>query len=67
MIFWYRKKLTVVRRILNGTMLQEPLLDLNVANKFDRGLLGIAVSRSQEKRDTEIHFSSKPFEPFSQP
>lgn len=32
-----------VKRIVNGTMLLEPLLDLNVANKNERGMLGIAI------------------------
>jgi glucose/arabinose dehydrogenase len=35
-----------VRRIVNGKMLPEPLLDVNVANKNERGMLGIAVSRN---------------------
>ena len=34
-----------VRRIVNGSLLKEPVLDVNVANKGDRGMLGIAVSR----------------------
>ena len=34
-----------VSRILNGALLQEPLLDVNVANEWDRGLLGIAVTK----------------------
>jgi glucose/arabinose dehydrogenase len=34
----------IVRRIVNGVMLQEPLLDLNVATYGHRGLLGIAIS-----------------------
>ena len=34
----------VIRRILNGVMLQKPLLDVNVANYGHRGMLGIAVS-----------------------
>jgi aldose sugar dehydrogenase len=36
-----------VRRILNGTMLQEPILDVNVANISERGMLGIAIANSQ--------------------
>ena len=32
-----------VKRILNGTVLPEPLLDVNVANKNERGMLGIAI------------------------
>jgi glucose/arabinose dehydrogenase len=34
----------IVRRIINGTMLPEPLLDVTVANKHERGMLGIAVA-----------------------
>src|SRR5215216_4160005 len=34
-----------VRRIINGDILNEPLLDVNVANEVERGLLGIAVSK----------------------
>jgi aldose sugar dehydrogenase len=34
----------IVRRIINSTMLPEPLLDVNVATFGHRGLLGIAVS-----------------------
>ena len=37
-----------VRRILNGTMLQEPILDVNVANISERGMLGIAIANSQK-------------------
>jgi glucose/arabinose dehydrogenase len=39
-----------VRRILNGTILQEPLLDVNVANISERGMLGIAISNSNERQ-----------------
>src|SRR5215204_7104578 len=35
-----------VRRIVNGVMLQEPLLDVNVATYGHRGMLGIAVSNT---------------------
>jgi glucose/arabinose dehydrogenase len=35
-----------VQRIVNGEMLGEPLLDLEVANQVERGLLGIAVSNN---------------------
>lgn len=33
-----------VQRIVNGNVLTEPLLDVHVANKSERGMLGIAVS-----------------------
>ncbi|MGI0002221.1 MAG: PQQ-dependent sugar dehydrogenase, partial [Nitrososphaeraceae archaeon] len=35
-----------VLRILNGEVLPEPLLDVNVANQVEQGLLGIAVSEN---------------------
>lgn len=34
----------IVRRIVNGTMLQKPLLDVNVATFGHRGMLGITTS-----------------------
>jgi aldose sugar dehydrogenase len=34
-----------VKRITNGSMLPEPLLDVNVANKGERGMLGIAIAK----------------------
>jgi glucose/arabinose dehydrogenase len=34
-----------VQRIVNGKMLPEPILDVNVANKYERGMLGIAVAK----------------------
>ena len=37
-----------VQRIINGTMLPEPLLDLNVGNLGERGLLGIAIAATNE-------------------
>jgi aldose sugar dehydrogenase len=42
-----------VRRIVNGNMLPQPLLDVNVANKNERGMLGIAISK-HEKEPTYI-------------
>ena len=33
-----------IKRIVNGRLLDRPVLDLNVANKVERGLLGIAVA-----------------------
>src|SRR3954469_17568833 len=35
-----------VNRIVNGKMLSQPVLDVAVANKIERGLLGIAVAPS---------------------
>src|SRR5919107_2996586 len=36
-----------VQRIIDGKILPEPLLDVNVANKSERGLLGIAISKHE--------------------
>jgi glucose/arabinose dehydrogenase len=37
-----------VNRILNGTMSEKPLLDVNVANKkYERGMLGIAIAQNR--------------------
>lgn len=38
-----------VRRIVNGNMLNESLLDVNVANKKETGMLGIAISKKESK------------------
>ena len=35
----------IVQRIVNGEMLKQPMLDVNVNSKDERGLLGIAVSK----------------------
>ena len=35
-----------VRRILNGTVLDKPILDVNVDNEVERGMLGIAISKN---------------------
>ena len=40
------KNTGIVRRIVNGVVLQDPLLDVNVATQGHRGMLGIAVSSS---------------------
>ena len=45
-----------VRRIVNAAMLQQPLLDVNVATYGHRGMLGIAVDSSLlENRSGELH------------
>lgn len=53
-----------VKRIINGVMLQEPLLDVNVANKVERGMLGIAVAKHQEQNNQRtylfLYFSEAP-------
>jgi aldose sugar dehydrogenase len=37
-----------VKRIVNGTMLKDPLLDVKVATRSERGMLGIAVAPKRE-------------------
>ena len=34
----------------NGTMLADPVLDVNVANKYERGMLGIAVLSNDDRQ-----------------
>ena len=40
-----------VQRIVNGKILAEPLLDVNVANKSERGMLGIAVASAKNNEN----------------
>jgi glucose/arabinose dehydrogenase len=44
-----------VRRIVNGVILQEPVLDVKVANKYDRGILGLAIAKSEDKDQNHIY------------
>ena len=37
-----------VQRIVNGTMVPNPLLDVNVGTQLERGMLGIAVGKSSD-------------------
>src|ERR671939_68781 len=43
-----------VRRIVNGTMLPNPLLHVNVDNKGERGMLGIAVTRIKNIGNSQL-------------
>lgn len=43
-----------VKRIVNGTILQKPLLHVNVSNKGERGLLGIAIANHKENGKTYV-------------
>jgi glucose/arabinose dehydrogenase len=47
------KNTGVVHRMVNGKMLPEPLLDVNVANEAERGLLGIAIAKDDNNTNTE--------------
>ena len=42
----------MVKRIVNGVILEEPILDVNVATAFERGLVGIAVAENDNDNDT---------------
>jgi aldose sugar dehydrogenase len=44
-----------VQRIVNGKMLSKPILDVNVANKYERGMLGIAVAKHNNNNDQQQH------------
>jgi glucose/arabinose dehydrogenase len=48
------KEKGTVQRIVNGEMLPEPLLDVNVANKSERGMLGIAVTKNGTTNNTYV-------------
>jgi glucose/arabinose dehydrogenase len=45
-----------VKRIINDTVQAEPLLDVNVANGPERGLLGITVSKQESKGGKDTIF-----------
>lgn len=54
------KNTGMVKRIVNGKMLPQPVLDISVANKIERGLLGIAVAHnltSDGKRYVFIYYT----------
>jgi hypothetical protein len=36
----------MVRRIVDGVMLEQPMDDVNVGNQGDRGMLGIAIAKN---------------------
>ena len=46
-----------VVRIVNKTLVSQPLIDLDVANKWERGLLGIAISRNHEKVHVFLYYT----------
>ena len=39
-----------VIRIVNGTVIKDPLLDVNVSVNDERGMLGIAISQKYEHK-----------------
>ena len=42
-----------VRRVLNGSIIPQPLLDVTVANERERGMLGIAVANKTQDGDSD--------------
>ena len=38
-----------VKRIVNGVILEEPILDVNVATQYERGLVGIAIPENDNE------------------
>jgi glucose/arabinose dehydrogenase len=44
-----------VRRITNDRVLSQPLLDVDVANKYERGMLGIAVDKKNSEEGMNTH------------
>ena len=51
------KEKGTVQRIVNGNILDNPLLDVNVATKSERGMLGIAVSKNQTNTYVFLYFT----------
>lgn len=50
-----------VKRILNGTILPDPVLDVGVANSFERGMLGIDVLDKRDQRQENRSDSIKSY------
>lgn len=46
-----------VQRIVNGNISQDPVLDVNVASEYERGMLGIAVTRNETTSKTYVFLS----------
>jgi aldose sugar dehydrogenase len=46
-----------VNRIINGTMLSEPLIKVPIANDGERGMLGIAVTKNKEHTFVFLYYT----------
>jgi aldose sugar dehydrogenase len=44
-----------IQRIVNGTMLPKPMLDVNVAKRSERGLLGIAIAKNDNQNGRPVY------------
>ena len=51
------KNYGTVKRIINGNLSAQPLLDVNVANKGERGILGIAVSKNKSHTYVFLYYT----------
>lgn len=49
-----------VLRIKNYTLLPEPLLDVNVTNQWESGLLGIAIANDTDKKYVFLYYTESP-------
>jgi glucose/arabinose dehydrogenase len=50
-----------IQRIVNGVMLSKPLLDINVSNSSERGMLGVAIGNNEtnyKSRNVFLYFTS---------
>ncbi len=43
-----------VKRFVNGSLIEDPLLDVNVAYRGERGMLGIAIAKNYPGGDASI-------------
>src|SRR5262245_43844717 len=52
----------IIKRIVNGQLFGDVLIDLAVSNKGERGLLGIAIPEAEEDKDRKvfIYYSESP-------
>ncbi len=46
-----------VQRILNGKTIAEPVLDVNVTNQWESGLLGITISNNTDKKYVFLYYT----------
>jgi len=63
MVFLDNEKIMIIEKnsgkiklVINGSLVNEPIIDLNVANMSERGLLGIA---SSEKNISDVNYKGK--------
>jgi aldose sugar dehydrogenase len=56
------KETGTVRRIIEGKMQNEPLLDVNVATRGERGLLGVATNVSDDHTYVFLYYTETPSE-----